>query len=203
MGRKKNISRDAMLAKAMAVFRAHGYSGTSADMLVEQTGLSRYSLYADFGSKQGLFAAALERYDTQVVGSSFGPLEHPDAGLAEIRALLGFYGSAGDGPASGLGCLLCNTAVEFGAEDPTGAGHVAQYFRRLTGAFRNALDNARKRGELRDGVDPGAEADFLTAAVLGLFVMIRAKAPVPMIANAAQRATEHLSALRAAPPPPP
>jgi hypothetical protein len=45
-------------------------------------------------------------------------------------------------------------------------------------------------------VTPREEADFFTAAVLGLFVMIRAKAPPTSIENAAKTAIEHLEGLR-------
>ena len=196
MGRKKGYDRDVLVAQAMEIFRDHGFAGTSAEMLVERLGVNRYSLYAEFGSKQGLFDAALQRYDEEVVGRSFGPLEQPGAGVDEVRALLDFYGSASKGPAVGRGCLLCNTAVEFGPEDPSGAGFVQRYFDRLATAFHAALKNARKEGALLPSVDPKREAAFFTASVLGMFVMLRAKAPPMVIQSAARVAIEHLEGLR-------
>ena len=148
MGRKKHYNRELLTEKAMEIFRDHGFAGTSAEMLVQGLGVNRYSLYSEFGSKQGLFDAALQRYDEVVVARNFGPLEAPGAGIAEIRALLEFFGSAGDGAASGRGCLLCNTAVEFGPDDPSGAGFVQRYFKRLAKAFRRALVNAHRAGDL-------------------------------------------------------
>ena len=44
----------------MELFRDHGYAGTSTQMLVEGLGVNRYSLYAEFGSKQALFDATPE-----------------------------------------------------------------------------------------------------------------------------------------------
>ena len=196
MGRKKNYDRDTLIKKAVEVFRDHGFTGTSAQMLVESLGVNRFSIYAEFGNKQGLFEAALERYDEEVIDRNFGPLETPNSGIEEIRALLEFYASAGRGAASGRGCLLCNTAVEFGPVDPGGAGFVHQYFKRLSKAFCIALDNTYNRGELRKSVIPGEEADFFTASVLGLFVMIRGKAPPTVIENAAKIAIDHLEELR-------
>ena len=93
--------------------------------------------------------------------------------------------------------MLCNTAVELGPEDPSGAGFVRRYFERLSGAFRAALDNARGEGELRRSVNPREEAAFFTASVLGLFVMLRAKASPTVVRNAARVAVEHLEAIRA------
>ncbi len=199
MGRKKTYDREELVGRAMEIFRDHGFAGTSAEMLVQGLGANRYSLYAEFGSKQGLFDAALRRYDEEVVARNFGPLEAPGAGIEEVCALLEFFGSAGEGPASGRGCLLCNTAVEFGPHDPSGAGFVKRYFERLSEAFYAALDNAYRRGELRPSVEPRGEAGFFTASVLGMFVMLRAKAPPKVVEDAARIAIEHLEALRAGP----
>ena len=197
MGRKKSYDREMLVSKAMEIFRDHGFGGTSAEMLVQGLGVNRYSLYAEFGSKQGLFDAALQRYDDEVVDRNFGPLESPGAGLKEIRALLAFFGNARESPASGRGCLLCNTAVEFGPDAPSGKVFVQRYFERLSKAFFAALKSARCRGELRPTVDPCAEAGFFTASVLGMFVMLRAKAARSVIESAARVATEHLETLRA------
>jgi TetR/AcrR family transcriptional repressor of nem operon len=197
MGRKKNYDRENLIEKAVEIFRDHGFAGTSTQMLVEGLGVNRFSLYAEFGNKQQLFDAALERYNKEVVERNFGPLEAPSAGINEVRALLKFYASAGKGPASGRGCLLCNTAVELGPEDPGGAKFVQRYFKYLSKAFYKALKNAHGKGELRKSVALKEEADFFTASTLGLFVLIRAKAPAVVIENAAKMAIEHLEGLRA------
>ena len=195
MGRKKTYDRDALIDQAMEMFRDHGFAGTSTQMLTEGLGVNRFSLYAEFGSKQALFDAALERYDQTVIERSFGPLEAPDAGLEEIRALLNYYGSPRARHAAGRGCFLCNTAVELGPHDPSGAGFVKRYFKRLSSAFRSALSNAGEVGELHPTVDLRQEADFFTAVVLGLFVMLRADAPAVVIRHAAHAALEKLDAL--------
>jgi TetR/AcrR family transcriptional repressor of nem operon len=183
------------------MFRDHGHAGTSNQMLVDGLGVNRFRLHAEFETRQGLFDAALARYDHDVIGRSFGPLEAPGAGIAEIRALLEFHARADQSPGWGRGCLLCNTAVEFGPRDPSGAGFVQRYFERLSHAFHAALRNARDEGELPASVDPRVQAHFLTAPVLGLFVMLRAEAPPAAIRGAAEAAIAHLEALTAAAPP--
>jgi len=195
MGRRKKYDRDTLIEKAMEIFRDHGFAGSSTQMLVEGLGVNRFSLYAEFKNKQKLFAIALERYNQNVVERNFGPLEAPYAGIEEIRSLFEYLASAINGPATGRGCLLCNTAVEFGPEDPGGAGFVQQYFERLSKAFYQALNNTYSNGGLQSSVSPREEADFFTASTLGLFVMIRAKAPPAIITNAAKTAVEHLEGL--------
>ena len=117
------------------------------------------------------------------------------AGIDEVREVFEFYASQADGAASGRGCLLCNTAIELGSRDPSGAGFVHRYFQRLSRAFRAALANAHDAGQLAAGVDTREEAEFFTASVLGLFVMLRATAPSATIEHAAQAAIRHLDTL--------
>ncbi|MDN6028292.1 MAG: TetR/AcrR family transcriptional regulator [Lactobacillus sp.] len=61
MGRKKSFNTDIVLEQIGQLFISQGYNGTSVDDLVKCTGLLRGSLYATFGSKQGMFIAALKR----------------------------------------------------------------------------------------------------------------------------------------------
>jgi TetR/AcrR family transcriptional repressor of nem operon len=199
MGRKKSYDRDELIDKAVVMFHDHGFAGTSAEMLSEHLGVNRYGIYAEFGSKQGLFEAALQRYDENTVGQNFGPLEAPDAGIEEIRALVAFFGTTDGSPALGRGCFICNTAVEFGPSDPGGSGFVQRYFERLSKAFYSALSNAFDRGEIANTVNTQEEADFFTASVLGLAVMLRAKAPANIVQNAARTTIRHLEELRAKP----
>ena len=64
-------------------------------------------------------------------------------------------------------------------------------------AFRSALSNASDAGELDASVDVRKEAEFFTAVVLGLFVMLRANAPASAIRHVAHAALEKLDTLRA------
>lgn len=194
MGRRKNLSEQELLDRAMHVFRRDGFAGTSADVLVKETGASRYNLYSSYGSKEGLFSAALDRYNEAIINARFGPLEQPDADIEDVSALLEFYGDAGSGPVAGIGCLLCNTAIEFGGRNQPDA--VSRYFERLSGAFRNALDNALSKSQLRAEVDTITLSDFLCSSVLGLFVLIRAKAHPERIRNAAMQSQSYLESLR-------
>lgn len=194
MGRRKKLSEQELLDRAMHVFRRDGFAGSSADVLVKETGASRYNLYSSYGSKEGLFAAALDRYDEAIIDVRFGPLEQPGADIEDVFGLLDFYGEAGSGPVAGLGCLLCNTAIEFGGRDQPDA--VSRYFERLSAAFSNALENASSKSQLREDVDIVALSDYLCATVLGLFVLIRAKADPDRIRRTATHAKSYLASLR-------
>ena len=61
MGRPRQFDTDIVVQAARDTFVLNGYLGASIDMLLRATGLQRASLYSAFGSKRGLFLAALRR----------------------------------------------------------------------------------------------------------------------------------------------
>jgi TetR/AcrR family transcriptional repressor of nem operon len=194
MGATKQYDRTDLLDRAIELFRQHGFNGTSTAMLVDELEVNRKSMYAEFGSKQGLFEAALERYSLRHLSRVLAPIEEKDAGVEAIRDAFAQYASASEGWARGRGCLMCNTAVERGALDPGAGRYVAAYLERLTRAFRNALVNAQRSGDIGEDADPDELAAFFTTALIGVAACVRAEAPPQQVHSACRVATSVLDA---------
>ncbi len=188
MSGTKQYDRTELLDRAVELFRRHGFASTSTAMLVADLGVNRKSMYAEFGSKQGLFEAALERYSRRHLSAVLAPIEAPDAGADAIREAFAGYASASEGWPRGRGCLMCNTAVERSALDPGSKRHVTAYLERLAQAFRHALSNAQRSGEIERDADLDELAAFFTTALIGVAACIRAEAP-PAQVRAACRVT--------------
>lgn len=186
MARNREFDPKEALDKAMMVFWQKGYVDTSIDDLVDATGVSRYGLYGEFGSKHGLFLASLDHYQDTAVKAFFGIVERPAAAMAEIRlyfdTILGLYSQ----PAGKLGCLMCNSATEVAPHDKAVQKKVKSALDRMTTGFGIALTNAQKRGEVRADLEIKQAADFLTGILLGASVMVRSGANKQMIANTIQ-----------------
>ena len=194
MGRPKEFDREEALTKGLELFWQQGFSDTSTQQLVEHLGINRKSMYAEFGNKQKFFEAALQRY-SQIVDQNFGPLEEPAAALTEIKALFRYFADESKGRAAGLGCLMCNTAIEQAQGELATRRHVTAYIKRVTKAFANALANAQQRGEVSSKVDLKAQAQFLTSTVLGMSVLAKARAAPDLIDGSLQVTLDHLDAL--------
>lgn len=194
MSRTKQYDREDLLDLAVELFRRQGFNGTSTAELVKELGVNRKTMYAEFGSKQGLFEAALERYSQKHLSTVLAPIERPDAGVDAIRQAFKRYAAASEGWARGRGCLLCNTAVERGPLDPGSRRYVTAYFERLTRDFRAALENARRTGELDADADLDDLASFFTTALIGVAACIRAEAPPEQVHAASRVATSVLDA---------
>src|SRR5580698_3850049 len=115
MGRPREFDTDAALEKAMRLFWAKTYEGTSVADLTETVGISRPSLYAAFGDKQSLFRAALERYAAGPASYVAVALGKPTAREVAEQLLRG----AADLQASTRnpgGCLTVNGGIACAAE---------------------------------------------------------------------------------------
>ena len=79
--------------------------------------------------------------------------------------------AGGDGA---RGCLLVDTAGELGRRELAAADAVDAATARLTAGFERAFDEARERGELREGLVPADLARLAVAAGDGALLRARA-----------------------------
>jgi TetR/AcrR family transcriptional repressor of nem operon len=194
MARPRQFDPDAVLDAVMREFWGRGYRETSVDDLVEVTGVQPGSLYNAFpGGKRALFLKALERYSKLVVPEKLGALEDPAAGLAELRAY--FDGLVDDltTPQGRMGCLMVNSTMELAAEDSEIGAIVRTHMQRLERNAERALRNARRRGEVGQGVDPAAKATQLMATGMGLMVVGKTDPGRPVLETIVEAAFAGLS----------
>lgn len=74
MGRTRSFAEDEAVHAALGAFWGGGYESTAVPELERVTGLSRSSIYHSFGSKRGLFDAAVTAYLDDVVRPRLAPL---------------------------------------------------------------------------------------------------------------------------------
>lgn len=172
----------------MQVFWRHGFDGTSTQMLVEEMGVNRFSLYAEFGNKQALYEAALALYAAEVVERNIGVLDQPGADLDTIARLIQGFGAWACQPGSEVGCFICNAATERAPYDPGSQAFVNRYVERLSAGFTRCLETSAETGQLLPGVDQVAEGHMLATLLLGFFVQLRAQVPAERV-QASARAT--------------
>ena len=193
MGRPKTYDRTQLTDEAMQLFWERGFHATSMRDVVAATEVNPTSIYAEFGSKQGLYEAALERYDEVVVTGHFGRLEQPSSSLEDIAAVLRFFGGSEAVQGATLGCLQCNAATEQAPTPAHSQATTARYAERLTAAFATALTNAEAAGRLQPDVDVDELARFFTVLLLGMFVLLRAGGDAALLRGAADQGLARLA----------
>lgn len=114
MARPRAFDEQQVLTSAMHAFRRSGYARTSVVDLEAATGLRTSSLYQAFGDKAGLFRRALEHYVEQVVQTRLSAYAGPGITVDDLEQLfLSLFRPPLD---DGFGCLLVNSATEFGGD---------------------------------------------------------------------------------------
>jgi len=124
-GRPLEFDPEAALEAAMQLFWTRGFEATSLQDLLDSMGIARSSFYQAFGSKQEVFLRGVERYRDWLAGELRRSMESADSGLDFIEDTL--KSVAGDTKCADgrRGCLVFNSAAEFGQRDPEVAGRVA------------------------------------------------------------------------------
>jgi TetR/AcrR family transcriptional regulator, transcriptional repressor for nem operon len=172
MGRTREYDEEAVLTGAMHAFRRNGYFAVSIKDLEEATGLKGGSIYNSYGDKAGLFAAAFELYNETVLGRRIATYAPEGAGLDGLRSL--FLSLLREPRGESFGCLITNSAIEFGGNGPSIPEGVSAAFQILLQTFVDRLATAARSGKLRNGVDPASAASKLLALYQGILVLIRA-----------------------------
>src|SRR5688572_23507009 len=148
MARPKTYERTDVLAKATDLFARKGYEGAHLQELVEVTGLNRFSLYKEFGGKEGLFQAALEAYLEKLSALAQRLLRDPP-GVANLRAFYeGFLGY--EFP---HGCLAINTIREKHIVPPRVFETIERFTRSTESNLHRNLAAARDQGEMASDLD--------------------------------------------------
>lgn len=176
MARTREFDTEAVVDSAMEVFWSRGFEATSVQDLVAATGIGRGSLYAAFGSKEGLYQAALTRYAAASSARMAARLDRDEPVRLVLRdLLLALVDETLDDPGR-RGCLVTNTTVERLPHDRTAGRIVGDTLDRLADAVAATLRRGRERGELPADADPTALADFVVTTIQGLRVQGKAGA---------------------------
>lgn len=142
MGRKRGFDRQAVVIAARQLFWERGYEGAALPDLERVTGLNRSSIYNAFGSKRGLFDAAVDSYLAHVVHPRLAPLMHepvPDqAVITYVQSLREALLDARSMPARN-GCLLINTAGSTLGHDKVTQATVKTYRQEMLVGMRRGV----------------------------------------------------------------
>lgn len=173
MGRPQSFDRDTVVRAARSLFWKHGYEDASVPELEGATGLGRSSIYNAFGSKRGLFDAAVQSYLNEVVRPRLRPLL---AGHVSSTALTDYLDElhnafirSGSMPRTN-GCLLVNSAGAPISDDPDVARTIAEYHDELRAAV---LRGVEAQSVDTSSVERARLADAVTGLVVAAFALVR------------------------------
>lgn len=171
MARPASFDREQVLERATATFWEHGYCATSVSQLVAATHLQPGSLYAAFESKEGLFLAALDHYAARSLARFQAVLAQAPDPLRGIQTFFDHLTDAGPDEVRGRGCLLVNTVLEIGRQNPLVQARVKAHLDEIEAVLVDALGEAQGAGLLAASKSPQELAGFLMTTIWGLRVL--------------------------------
>jgi TetR/AcrR family transcriptional regulator, transcriptional repressor for nem operon len=169
------------VASATAAFWSKGYEATSLQDLLDATGLSKSSLYQSFGGKQQLFGRCISAYTDRMVALLLERLGGSGSAMQFIRTVLTEIGSEGAHGRRPIGCLVMNTASEFGQREPVFAEWVDSGISRVRAVMLRAIEQGQRAGEISRSRSAAALADYVMSSIAGLRTMVKAGTPTKKV----------------------
>lgn len=174
MARQKEFDRDEVLHKAMEIFWARGYDGTSIQDLVRHMGINRQSIYDTFGDKHTLFLQSLDRYREIQSRKVFDVLERQGSVKKNLGQLFEEVVARALSEEGRRGCFVGNSMSQLAGRCKETAGRTCNSVATAEKMFRRALERGKEQGELPRVRDTRAVARFLYCNLQGLLLLAKA-----------------------------
>lgn len=169
MARKKEYNENEVVEKAMHLFWRNGYETTSMQMLEKEMGINKFSIYASFGNKHGLFIESLKCYKIRI-SNILVKFKNASNGVEDIKQF--FYDSVNINRKEERikGCFITNTYNEFSEnEDKLIKDQMQSFMKQLKILIIEKL----KMDDSKDEETVIKEANFLLLAKHGLAAAAR------------------------------
>ncbi|MEM7137835.1 MAG: TetR/AcrR family transcriptional regulator [Myxococcota bacterium] len=161
-GRPRTFERDRAVSRALDHYWREGPLALSVNEFCRRMGMSKPSLYREFGGEDGLLAEALDRYWGSVL-APIAALLGPDRSFAEsTEALIAFASDPGDTP---KGCLLAKSRGTRDRLGPAAGARVDELARALRNAYEAVSRRGQERGEVRSDINSEFAARYLDTQV--------------------------------------
>jgi TetR/AcrR family transcriptional repressor of nem operon len=167
MVNKVKFERDEVIRKASQLFWEKGFHATSTRDLQEVVNMRPGSIYAAFGSKEGLYSESLKDYTAQIQAQIEGFLNHSDSILSGLRAFVDNVILDRQNRPSAI-CMLIKANSEFTEKEDTLRELNLKLLRMFEQYLCVLFNQAIKNGELNNNRTALEYAQFFQIQFTGL-----------------------------------
>ena len=171
LGRPLEFDPREALDAAMHQFWNQGYNATSLQDLLTCMELSKSSFYQTFLSKEDLFLNCITHYCEQRTKELEDKLATSSSGIKYIYLVFNSIVENSDN--TNNGCLLVNTANEFGQRNKNVSKRVYNSLKKFEDIFKKALLKAQDKKEISKNINLNTYAFYLVSGLCGLQTMIK------------------------------
>jgi TetR/AcrR family transcriptional regulator, transcriptional repressor for nem operon len=171
-------TRERMMDAAEGLFLEHGYGGTSVDMILERTALTKGAFFHHFASKHELARALIERYaaaDQKALEEHLARAERLSRDpLQQVLILVGLYAEEMEGSTDPhRGCLFASYSYQAGLFDAEVHDVIRVSLVEWQAEVRARLEAGMIQHPPRVPVEAGELVELLLAIIEGSFILSR------------------------------
>lgn len=181
MSRPREFDVDRALQQSMEVFWAKGFKSTSYDDLTRTTQVKKQSLYCVFKDKRDLFLKALALYRERSIAMLEELASQEVSPLKKLETICDSTLYQNDETLR-RGCLMVNSALEFGDDDPEVNREVMLMFDQVERILEKIIRDGQKQGLISARQSSKELAIYLNNVLSGAKVMEKSGASREQIA---------------------
>ncbi len=167
------VLKDKIIQESLKLFSLKGFLSTSIQDIMEGAKTSKGGLYNHFKSKDEIFHAVLSEARKIWREKSLAGLDQLEKPVAKVKKLLENYRDRylKDRKTFPGGCVFVTLSVELDDQRSVFSRELNEGFVRLKAMIKRLLDQGKKSGELRPGVNTEAVTEMIFSGMLGASVI--------------------------------
>ena len=194
VGRPKGFDVDDVLEKALAVFWAKGYEGTSLTDLTQAMGINKPSLYSTFGNKEELFLKVVDLYEQRPCEYFHPALEEATA-KAVIAAMLNGAAQSLADHSNPQGCMIIQSALTGSDASESVKQALISRRRKYQDKLTMRLQKAQEQGDLATTYSAISLSQYLGTILQGMTIQATNGISAAELQNIADLALRHFPGL--------
>ncbi|OCH16650.1 MULTISPECIES: TetR/AcrR family transcriptional regulator [unclassified Aliivibrio] len=170
MAKTAKFNRDDVIEKATNLYWEKGFHATSMRNLQDVIDMRPGSIYATFGSKEGLFKEVLHKYTEMGVAQIAECRANTSSPLNALKNFITLIVLESQTSAPSGMCMLAKTIAELTEENAELLTEAKKMLVIMEGQFMTLLEEAQQQGELSKDKDVSQLARFVQVQIMGLRV---------------------------------
>lgn len=170
----KQTARERIIEAGAQIIHRNGYNNTGIKEILDAAGVPKGSFYFHFKNKEDFGLQVVDHFTAFFGARAKEALADKSVPpLARLRGMLRSFKEYFEEQGCSLGCPVGNLAQEMGDLSPAFRQRLGKAIEGLAVLFAGPLREARKRGELPEGLDPLDTARFIVAAWHGALLRMK------------------------------
>lgn len=170
MSKKAKFDRQQVIENATNLYWEKGYHATSMRNLQDAIDMRPGSIYAEFGSKDGVFKASLEHYAQLGLAELDRLYQLSESPLETLKRFIKQAVIDSQEAAPSCMCMLAKTVAELTHEQRELLEVAKKALKSVEDQFAKLIEEAQEKGEVKKEKDAQELARFLQIQITGLRV---------------------------------